>query len=138
MSSTRRYDEPLPTERRYADRNGMGTAALLLGVVGLVLAVLLIFFPIAFILGVLAVIFGAVGLARANRGQASNRGHALAGLICGALAVIFAVVIAIRIGTFVNANQADFRRFWTCITSAPTEEEQRACGVALGRDLEGE
>jgi O-antigen/teichoic acid export membrane protein len=114
----------------------MGTAALVVGVVALVLAVLLIFFPIAFVLGILAAIFGFVGIRRADRGQANNRGHALAGLVCGALAFVLAISIAIRLGTFINDHTGDFRDFWTCITSAPTESEQQACGETLARQLD--
>ena len=117
-------------------RNGMGTAALVVGVVALVLAALLIFFPIAFILGILAVIFGAVGIRRADRGEANNKGHALAGLVCGAVAFVLAVSIGIRLGTFINDHSGDFRDFWTCITSAPTESEQRSCGETLARRLD--
>lgn len=117
-------------------RNGMGTAALVVGVVALVLAVLLIFFPIAFVLGILAVIFGAFGIRRADQGEANNKGHALAGLVCGALAFVLAISIAIRLGTFINDHSGDFRDFWTCITSAPTESEQRSCGESLARRLD--
>jgi hypothetical protein len=119
-------------------RNGMGTAALVVGVVALVLAVLLIFFPIAFILGILAVIFGAVGIRRASRGEANNRSHAVAGLICGAIAVVFSIYIGIRLSTFVVDNADNFRQFWTCITSAPTEQEQNDCAATLARQLESE
>lgn len=121
-----------------AYRNGMGTAALVVGVVALVLAVLLIFFPIAFVLGILAVIFGAVGMRRATRGEANNRGHAIAGLTCGALAIVLSIYLGIRLGTFVADNAGNFRQFWSCITSAPTEAEQRDCGATLARQLEGE
>lgn len=117
-------------------RNGMGTAALVVGVVALVLAALLIFFPIAFILGILAVIFGALGIRRADRDEANNKGHAIAGLVCGAVAFVLAVSIGVRLGTFVNDHSGDFRDFWTCITSAPTESEQQSCGEALARRLD--
>lgn len=119
-------------------RNGMGTAALVVGVVALVLAVLLIFFPIAFVLGILAVIFGAVGVGRANRGEANNRSHAVAGLVCGAIALVLSIYLGLRLGTFVVDNADNFRRFWTCITSAPTKAEQQDCGATLARQLERE
>jgi uncharacterized membrane protein HdeD (DUF308 family) len=113
----------------------MGTAALVVGVVALVLAVLLIFFPIAFLLGILAVILGVVGIRRAQRGEASNKGHAISGLVCGAIALLLAASIGIRLGTFINDHTGDFREFWTCITSAPTESEQQRCGETLARQL---
>src|ERR671914_82746 len=114
-------------------RNGAGTAALVIGVNALVLAALVIFFPIAFILGIVAAIFGMVGMGRAKRGEADNRGHAVAGLVTGLIAIVLAVVIGVRIGTFINDHQGDFRSFWSCITSAPTEAEQETCGRELGR-----
>jgi hypothetical protein len=119
-------------------RNGMGTAALVVGVVALVLAVLLIFFPIAFVLGVLAIIFGVVGMRRVTRGEANNRGYAVAGLTCGVIAVVFSIYLGVRLSTFVVDNADNFRQFWTCITSAPTEAEQEDCSVTLARQLERE
>ena len=51
--ATAETDRPAPAQRR----NGAGTAALVIGVNALVLAVLIIFVPIAAILGIIAVIF---------------------------------------------------------------------------------
>jgi hypothetical protein len=123
---------PVPVGRR----NGMGTAALVTGVVALVLAILVIFFPIAALLGIIGAIFGGIGMRRASRGEADNRSHAVAGLVTSLLAIIIAVSIGVRIGTFINDHQGDFRRFWSCITSAPTDEEQRSCGRELANSLD--
>jgi hypothetical protein len=117
-------------------KNGAGTAALVIGVVALVLAVLVIFFPLAGLLGIIAAIFGFVGMRRASRNEADNRNHAVAGLVCGLLALVIAVTFTVRLTDFIVEHQGDFRRFWSCITSAPTEAEQRACGTELGRNLE--
>lgn len=117
-------------------RNGMGTAALVLGVVALTLAILVIFFPIAGFLGLLAAILGGVGMGRANRGEADNKGHAVAGLVTGLIALAFAAFIGISIGAFVADHSDDFRSFWRCITSAPSEAEQNDCGERLARRLE--
>jgi hypothetical protein len=57
-----------------APRNGAGTAALVLGIVGL-----LICGP----LGILAVILGFVGIGRADSGYANNKGAAVAGVVLG-------------------------------------------------------
>jgi uncharacterized membrane protein HdeD (DUF308 family) len=133
MSVTPTEPPVRPAGRR---RNGAGTAALVIGVVALVLAVLIIFFPLAAILGIVAAIFGGLGVARANRGEADNRAHAVAGLTTGLLALVIAVVIGVRIGTFVNEHEGDFRAFWRCITSAPTDAEQNDCGEELARRLE--
>jgi hypothetical protein len=71
--------------RPLAPKNGLGIAALVLAVVGL-LSVATVFSPIA--LGVVAVILGFIGRARARRGVADNGGVAIAGIVLGALAVV--------------------------------------------------
>ncbi|MFD7404762.1 DUF4190 domain-containing protein [Streptomyces sp. NPDC059866] len=65
--------------------NGLGTAGL---VVGIVAAAGFCLWPVAIILGILGVIFGAVGRSRANRGEATNPGQALAGIICGTVGIL--------------------------------------------------
>ncbi|MFF5345074.1 DUF4190 domain-containing protein [Streptomyces althioticus] len=80
---------PLPS-------NGMGVASLVLGIVA---AAAFCLWPVAIVLGVLAVIFGAIGRGKANRGEATNGGQALAGVICGAvgsaLALAFGVIVLV-------------------------------------------
>jgi uncharacterized protein DUF4190 len=66
-------------------RNGLGIASLVLAVVGL-LGVVTVFAPIA--LGVVAVILGFLGRARAKHGTANNGGVAIAGIVLGGLAVV--------------------------------------------------
>jgi hypothetical protein len=117
-------------------KNGAGTTALVTGVVALVLAVLIIFFPIAATLGVVAAIFGLVGVGRANRGEADNKRHAIAGVVTGLVALVIAISIGVRLGTFVMDHQGDFRSFWGCITSAPTKGEQNDCAERLARALD--
>lgn len=68
-------------------RNDAGVAALVLGLLGLVLALLVLPAPLGALLGLLAVIFGVVGISRASRGEATNRGQAITGLITGILAL---------------------------------------------------
>ncbi|MFI2202721.1 DUF4190 domain-containing protein [Streptomyces sp. NPDC020192] len=80
-----------------APSNGMGTAALVCGILA---TVGFLMWPVALVLGILAIIFGAVGRGKAKRGEATNPGMALAGLICGGAGIVlvlgfFAFVIAI-------------------------------------------
>lgn len=65
--------------------NGMGTAGLVLGIIS---AVIFCLWPVAIVVGVLAVIFGAIGRGKARRGEATNPGQALAGIICGVAGVV--------------------------------------------------
>lgn len=81
-----------------APRNGLGTAALVLGIIGVVLSWTVY---LGVILGVLAIIFGGVGLARAKRGEATNRGAAMAGLVLGIIAIaLLVLLVIIGIGLF--------------------------------------
>lgn len=71
-------------------RNGLGTAALVLGIVGVVLC----WIPFTgWALNILAVVFGAIGRKRAIGGQATNRSSAVAGLVLGVVGLAVWVVI---------------------------------------------
>lgn len=74
------------------DRNGMGTAGLVLGIISLCFAVIPIVGLVAWVLWPLGAIFSGVGLNRANRALATNRNAALAGMIVSLVAA--AVCIA--------------------------------------------
>jgi hypothetical protein len=108
----------------------MGTAAMVLGILGLVLVVLIFFSPLGALLGLLAVPFGIVGLLRANRGEA------LTGLVTGAVALVVGLLLTIGIGTFFAANVNDFRQFGRCMDAASGQQEREACARQLSRDLE--
>ena len=69
--------------------NGMAVAGLVCGIIGLVF----FWFPIlGMVLAVLGIIFGGVGISRANSG-APNKGLAIAGLVCGVVAIALYVII---------------------------------------------
>ncbi|WP_371576611.1 DUF4190 domain-containing protein [Streptomyces sp. NBC_01314] len=68
--------------------NGMGIAAMVLGICA---AVLFCLWPLAILLGVMAVVFGCVGRAKVRRGEATNPGHALAGIICGVVGILLGI-----------------------------------------------
>lgn len=68
--------------------NGMGTTGLVLGIIGVVCSVTIFMEILGMILGILAIIFGAIGRGKANRGEATNKGAATAGLVCGIIATV--------------------------------------------------
>lgn len=72
--------------------NGMGVTSLVLGIVA---AAIFCLWPIAIIVGILAIIFGAIGRGKAKRGEATNPGQALAGLICGIVGVVLGLALLI-------------------------------------------
>jgi hypothetical protein len=94
-----------PTPLQYAPasaaRNGLGIAALCCGIVGILFGLVPLTFFVAGTLGVLGIIFGAVGLRRVKRQEASNRGMAIAGLVTGIIAFGLAIV---GVGIMVSAT----------------------------------
>jgi hypothetical protein len=74
------YPPPPPPQ------NGFGIAAFVLGLLGLLLSFIPIIGIIAWPLVLLALVFGAIGLARANSGRATDRGLAIAGFVWGSSA----------------------------------------------------
>ncbi|WP_421111391.1 DUF4190 domain-containing protein, partial [Streptomyces sp. NEAU-S77] len=88
----------------YLPDNGTGTAALVLGIIGLVFFASVV---LGIILGVLAIIFGVLGRAKAGRGEATNGGSALAGLILGATAVLAGVVMIFVYVAAANDDSSD-------------------------------
>lgn len=110
-------------------RNGIGTVALVLGIVGLVLSL----FVIGALPGILAIIFGVIGLSRVRRRQATNRGAALTGVITGVLSLVVAIVVAV---TVVSIFKTEFRKFRDCADNAQTVEQQRECRDLLRTNLD--
>lgn len=89
--------------------NGLATAGLVLGVVAIVLFWTIVF---GLVLGVLAVIFGAVGMKRASTLPGRHlRGRGLAGVITGAAAIVlsgaFLVLALIGFVSEIDSDPAD-------------------------------
>lgn len=81
-------EEPLPAAPPVAPaaapQNGLGTAALIMGI--------LQFFCLGTIGSILAIIFGRMGMKKADQGLATNRGSAKAGFILGIIGIILSVL----------------------------------------------
>ena len=69
--------------------NGLAVASMVLGILALFLC--WIWF-LAGVLGLLAIIFGAIGIGKANR-VGTGKGMAIAGIVCGVLGMLLAVVV---------------------------------------------
>ncbi|MCS0636204.1 DUF4190 domain-containing protein [Streptomyces sp. LP05-1] len=120
--------EPAPAPVR---GNGMAIAALVLGVIGL-----LLFWSVfgGVILGLLALILGIVGARRARGGRARHRGMAVAGIVLGALALIGSVVVA-AIGLSV-LNSDEFKSYSDCVEHAKTQADRDDCSRQFQRDVD--
>ncbi|MFF3122787.1 DUF4190 domain-containing protein [Streptomyces sp. NPDC057908] len=86
---------PTQTPGMRPARNGLGIAALVLGVIGAVSGLIPFMFWLAGILGVIALILGLAGRGRAKRGEATNKGMTTFGAVLGLISLILAVVGAV-------------------------------------------
>ena len=109
-------------------KNGLGVAALVLGI----LAALTGFFVIGGLFGVVAIVLGFLGRGRAKRGEATNGGLALAGIILGVIGVLLtAAVIAIG-ASFLS----EFGNLTECRNSAGQDQAKiDQCGRDFEQDV---
>jgi amino acid transporter len=113
-------------------RNGLGIAALVIAVIGLVFCWTVIG---GIVLGVVAVILGIVGRGRAKRGEATNGGVAIGGTLLGVLAIIASLVfIPIWMGVFSEVGGSDYLDCVSRAGSDPTAVE--GCADRLREHLE--
>jgi len=105
-------------------RNGMGVAALVLGL----FAVLLCWTVLGgIVLGILAIAFGFVGRSRANRGEATNRIQAMAGIVLGAIGLVLAIVLVAAGLTFFAHHKSQIQKLNNCLKNAHTQSAQQQC-----------
>lgn len=95
--SVARYgtDKPIAIMRSNQS-NILGTLSLVSGVASLLLCVMLRFLIVPFpslVAGIVAVTLGVLSLRRFQQGRASNRGQAIAGLVCGAFGTVLSAVL---------------------------------------------
>jgi Domain of unknown function (DUF4190) len=73
---------------RPGPRNGFGVAALVLGIVSILL------FPgLGIILGLLGIIFGILGIRLVSKGEATNNGMAIAGVVLSAVGLVLGALL---------------------------------------------
>ncbi|MFE2110000.1 DUF4190 domain-containing protein [Kitasatospora sp. NPDC059463] len=92
------YPVPAPQPR-----NGLGIAAMVLGIVGTVLGLAVILFWLSWLPALLAVILGAVALTQVRKGVATNRGTALAGVILGVVGLLVSTGAGVFVVTEIRA-----------------------------------
>ena len=108
-------------------RNGLGIAAVVLGV----LALLTGLFLIGGLLGLVAIVLGFLGRGRVKRGEADNGGMALAGIVLGVLGIVLAG-LALAAGLSL-LNSDEFSSYTECASSA---DGDRAAIEQCARDFQ--
>ncbi len=81
-------------------QNGLGTAALVLGIIGLLTS----WFGLGAILGLVAIILGVLALGKVKRREASNRGSAIAGIVLGVLSIVVLAGLIAAGAAFFNSD----------------------------------
>lgn len=99
----------LPQPRR---RNGVGTAALVIGILAVITSWTVVG---GAVLGVGAIVLGALGRGRAARGEADNRGIATAGLVLGVIGLLSAALIAFGVSLL---NSPKGQQLQDCLKTA--------------------
>src|SRR3954469_953858 len=78
---------------------GLAVAALVIGIVAIVLSFTVVF---GFVLGGLAIVFGAIAISRARTPGGGSKGMGVAGLVLGVVAIVFAVLMLVVVFNVFN------------------------------------
>jgi len=97
--------QPLPTAAARA-RNGLGVAALVIGVASLVAAISFLLFPLGLVGGLVGLVIAIIAFTRGRHRGATNSGQAIAGLVCSVLALIVAIGLSVQLGTWAARTPA--------------------------------
>lgn len=112
--------------------NGLGTAALVVGIASIVLSFTVVG---GFVLGILGIIFGLIGRGRVKRAEANNGGVALAGVITGGIGIVIAGLAVLALVLFFNSDSGHKLR--DCLTAAGGDTvAQQQCNTDFANDLQ--
>ena len=84
-----------------APQNGLGTAGFVLGLIGLLFSFIPVIGVIAWPLVLLGLVLAGIGVSRARAGRATNKGLAIAGLVCASLGLVMCVLYTAAFGAAV-------------------------------------
>ena len=125
------YGAP-PPGSGVAPRNGLGIAALVLGLLALFSSWTVVG---GILFGLLAIVLGVIGRGRAKRGEANNGGLALAGIILGALGLLISIGLIALGASLLNSDSV--QNLQDCLEQAATEAEVQQCRTDLEENLGG-
>ncbi|GAA3748536.1 DUF4190 domain-containing protein [Streptomyces tremellae] len=113
---------PYADPPRPARGNGLAVAALVLGIAAVVL-----FWTVfgGIVLGLVAIVLGALGARRARTDGAPRRGMAVTGLVLGVLGLIAGGLILALGVSFLNSDS--FKSYSDCVKHAHSSSDRRQC-----------
>jgi uncharacterized membrane protein len=118
--------------RTTGGRNGLGTAALVLGIFAVITCWTVVG---GIVLGLLAVIFGVIGRRRATRVEASNGSAALAGALLGALGLVLTIALVAVGVTFVAHHKKAINNLESCDNHATTASQRNSCNQQFSNSV---
>lgn len=86
-------------------RNGLGTSGFVLGLIGLVFSPIPLVGVVAWPLVILGLVFSLLGFFRARRGEATNKGLSIAGIVVSAVGLVICIAWVGVVGN--AANEVD-------------------------------
>ena len=88
-------------------------------------------------LGTAALILGIIGRKRFARREATNGGAAMAGAILGGFALVISLVLIAVGATFFAHHKSDIQKLRDCLDNAQTQQQQQDCEQQFQRDVTG-
>ncbi len=125
-------EEDIPAS---AQRNLAGTLGLAFGLLSLVFMALVP--PLGLLSGVAATCLALIGRARIRRGQASNRGQAMIGLVCGVIGLLASGALVIDEAVYLATHPALVHSISECGAHARTAKARSLCIQSLTKAVEG-
>jgi hypothetical protein len=118
-------------------QNGFGTAAFVLGLLGLLFSFIPIIGVIAWPLVLLALVFAGIGLSRARDRRATNKGLAISGLACALLGLGICILYAALFSAAVSSSPSTAPRATTAYSvPAPSEGGGVAATARIGDEVQ--
>jgi hypothetical protein len=103
---------PVAPPAAASNGGGLAVAALVVGIVAIVLSFTVVF---GFVLGGLAIVFGAIAVSRAGTPGTGGKGMGVAGLVLGIVAIVFSVLMIVFVINLGNAVNDNFPNIQFCV-----------------------
>lgn len=101
---------PHPTGQAAQPRNGLGVAGFVLGLLAALFSLIPIIGVIAWPLAILGLIFGILGVLRARKGVATNKGLAIAGTVLSAIGLVICIAWVAIAGSAIDGANREMNR----------------------------
>jgi hypothetical protein len=119
---------PNPPQAPAKPSNGLGLTGFVIGLVGLVLSFIPLIGVVAWPLVILGIIFSAIGISKAAKGRATNKGMAITGLVVSIVGLVVCVLWAAVIVYEITGDAANVDVTYTTFSNenADTKDEKVA------------